>query len=448
MSITVVTARFAAQVAGGNQDLTTADLGGETPVAVWLNIVRATVDGTPANHVSVGIGAATGTSNRWTAATRAEDNVDTTDCSRRGTTDECIMVLEPTAGGVDGEADFVAFIANGVRINWGNAPAGAYFIVATFFAGDVQAYANATTLPILNNTTVINTVGFEADFVLFGTNCAAFDDASLGDAAYSVGFALNKTSVPQCCFCWFSDTGLAATSVEGQISNQYAAMQAVTGLIWGMEVSDFTGAGFSVTSRVSNPGTDQVGYLAIKFDDPSYDVAGQIITSPTGVGQQSVDIDLNPIFVMCGVTQMPLINTQYTDANAGSVGLSTFDEDDEFCNSISDEDAQGVTDNQSMSDDTAVNLPLDSGAAGHVAAFVSFDDYGWTWNFTQTQVTAKSWWALAIGFPPVPGPVAIGPRNLMYIEQITFTEPYGLQLVGGDDERLDIFLTQRGLPGL
>lgn len=36
----------------------------------------------------------------------------------------------------------------------------------------------------------------------------------------------------------------------------------------------------------------------------------------------------------------------------------------------------------------------------------------------------------------------------MYIEQMTFREPYGLQLVGGDDERLAVFLKQRGLPGV
>lgn len=41
-----------------------------------------------------------------------------------------------------------------------------------------------------------------------------------------------------------------------------------------------------------------------------------------------------------------------------------------------------------------------------------------------------------------------GDESLMYIEQVTFTEPYGYQLVGGDDERLGVYLAQRGLPGL
>ncbi len=36
----------------------------------------------------------------------------------------------------------------------------------------------------------------------------------------------------------------------------------------------------------------------------------------------------------------------------------------------------------------------------------------------------------------------------MYIEQITYRAPYSLNLVGGDDQRLSIFLKQKGLPSI
>ena len=39
-----------------------------------------------------------------------------------------------------------------------------------------------------------------------------------------------------------------------------------------------------------------------------------------------------------------------------------------------------------------------------------------------------------------------GSQHLKYIEQITYTEPYGLTLVGEDDERLSVWLARRGLP--
>lgn len=41
-----------------------------------------------------------------------------------------------------------------------------------------------------------------------------------------------------------------------------------------------------------------------------------------------------------------------------------------------------------------------------------------------------------------------GTKDLTYIEQMTFREPYSVQLVGGDDERLSVYLAQRGLPQL
>lgn len=41
-----------------------------------------------------------------------------------------------------------------------------------------------------------------------------------------------------------------------------------------------------------------------------------------------------------------------------------------------------------------------------------------------------------------------GDKNLMYIEQVTYTAPYTVQLVGGDDERLTVYLAQKGLSAI
>lgn len=41
-----------------------------------------------------------------------------------------------------------------------------------------------------------------------------------------------------------------------------------------------------------------------------------------------------------------------------------------------------------------------------------------------------------------------GNRDLMYIEQVRYTEPYTVELVGGDDQRLEVFLSRKGLPGI
>jgi len=42
----------------------------------------------------------------------------------------------------------------------------------------------------------------------------------------------------------------------------------------------------------------------------------------------------------------------------------------------------------------------------------------------------------------------VGEKDLMYIEQVTFTEPYNVTLIGDDDQRLSVYLAQRGLPAV
>lgn len=42
----------------------------------------------------------------------------------------------------------------------------------------------------------------------------------------------------------------------------------------------------------------------------------------------------------------------------------------------------------------------------------------------------------------------VGEKDLMYIEQVTFIEPYTVNLVGDDDQRLSVYLAQRGLPSV
>jgi hypothetical protein len=44
--------------------------------------------------------------------------------------------------------------------------------------------------------------------------------------------------------------------------------------------------------------------------------------------------------------------------------------------------------------------------------------------------------------------MSLGQRDLMYIESTVFREPYGVQLIGNDDQRLEVFLAQRGLPAI
>ena len=130
MSIKIATTRVAANTSTGNQDITTAKLAGLIPKAAMLVCTIATSDNTAVDNRAMSIGLTDGT-NQNVITGYSENGVGTSDCYRRSATDELIMILD-NAGAIDGEANFVSFIAGGIRINWGDAPTAAYLIDVTF----------------------------------------------------------------------------------------------------------------------------------------------------------------------------------------------------------------------------------------------------------------------------------------------------------------------------
>lgn len=398
MSVVIATTRTACNTSTGNQDITTTDLGGLTPKAAFFTVTHATVDGTATDHAIIGIGAATATDERWSCSVGSENAQGTTDTDRRGATDECIIKLLAGSASVDGEADFVSFITNGVRINWGNAPASGFLLTVTLYAGtDLSAKAGISSLSTQDNTTDVNTVGFEPDVVFFGTHNTLINDSGYTLAMLSYGVATNKNPVVQSSWVWASNNGQASGTILAQICNNYAFGQcSLTELSYGCEVGTFDASGFSITSRLGDASADNVGYLALAFNNV-VDFKTGIIDSPTSTGSQSItDPGFKPQYVNLGLTQMQAVNTFYTTGLGGSFGISVFDEDNAYCNSYQDEDGSGTSNTQCISDDTVINLPEDDGTSGHVAAFTSFDTNGWTWNFSATLGTAVKFWYLAI----------------------------------------------------
>lgn len=411
MGVTIAVARAAADIDAPPyvQDITTPDLGGLTPVGAFFTITYCTADGTPAVDAELGFGACDGT-REWAVSANSEDGVGTTDTSRCSSDSAVIKLLFPgSASSFDCEAEFSTFITNGVRINWTNAPAGAYLITVKFIAGtDASCYANNFALAeAIGNSIDVNVVGFEPDYVLFTS--VGIDSGAVANATecnLSLGAVVNDGANSQACWAVQSRNGQAAATVSSQITNSYA-----TGNLnedgsgswdWTGEIGTFDANGFTCTTRESGSSADIAFYFAVKVDGV-VDVSLDVIDTPTATGDDlQTDPGFIPQFVMCGLTQMPAIDTAYTDGNAGSIGLTMFDRDDAFCNSTQDEDGEGTTDTQSLSNDQVVDFPLDDGAAAHVAVFTNFIVNGWEWNFSDTEGTAKKWWSLAVGANRIP----------------------------------------------
>lgn len=409
MTVAMGVVRAAANTSTGNQDFRDPNMS-VTPTAAMFFITRATADGVAADHAIVGGGAAKSTTERWAWSIHSEHALGTTDANKIFMADQCICLLDSAGTAVDGEADFVSFLADvgagaGVRINWGNAPASAYLVTVVLFAADNVACGTYTTGAAASNTTTV-TPGFElSDLFTVSTGQGSSLDTIETNAPLSMGVAhYDGATITQRAAAIFDRDNAAVVGVASQGRTDRVALEiGNTGAeIWGSELTAVTATQFTVTQRTAGGGGDVVGYLALDFGSVGSWVGDT--ASPTATGNQAISTPGFPVQgVMMFLSAMEAFATAYTDTRAGSYGISVFTANDEYSNTISIEDASDPSNTQSLSDDTAVNMPGDAGAALCTASFVSMNANGWTLNHTAVAGTAKIWFAFALeqDAPPV-----------------------------------------------
>lgn len=397
MSLKIAVTRAAANTDTGNQDFTTADLGGLTPKAAYFIITTAITDGALADHACFGIGACDGT-NQWAINMTSEHGQANSDTDRRLETNECISIGNPGAKTVDGEASFVGFIANGVRINWDNAPAAAYLVTVILFAGtDLSVHCNTEALgDSVNNVVDVTNPGMQPDIVLAACVNSQSAGSSGSDSYFSVGVV--KGGGNQRSHTIQSKNNAANMQTTADISTAYGVVittQSSGALDWGGEFSDFDADGFTVTTRNNGANGTTLCYLALKFDGFSTYVG--TYDTPTSIGDDAIATpSFTPQFLMFGMTHLEAVDTVDGSDLSGTFGLSVIDADNAYSNAVQDDDGNVTSDTSSLSDDQAVNFPDDIATASITGTFVSFDANGWTLNFSAVEGNAKKWWAFAV----------------------------------------------------
>lgn len=413
MTVAMGVVRAAANTSTGNQDFRDPNMT-VTPTAAMFFITRATADGVAADHAIIGGGAAKSTTERFAWSIHSEHNLGTTDANKIFMTDQCVCILDSAGSAVDGEADFVSFLADvgagaGVQINWGNAPAAAHLVTVILIAADNVDCGTYTTGASAGNTTTV-TPGFQFDALFVaGTGQSSLDTIE-ANALLSLGLAhYDGATITQRVLAVFDRDNAASVGVTQQGRTDRVAMEiGNTGAeVWGSEITSVTATQFVATQRTGGGGSDVVGYLALDFGSIGSWVGS--VSSPTSTGNQAITTPgFTPQMVITLLGGLEATATAYSDNRAGSFAVGAFTADDEYCNSISIEDASDPSNTQSLSDDTAVNMPSDAGAALCTASFVSMDANGWTLNHTAVAGTAKIWFAFALE-QDAPPASAVGP---------------------------------------
>lgn len=341
---------------GGNQDITLTGFG--TPKAALFIVTNATADDNATDSCTMSIGATDGT-REWCYYMRDLDGAATT-TTIRGASNARLIKLRTTVPGNLGEAHFVSWITDGVRINWDVTAGSAYLITVVLFGGtDLSAYANQNNL----EDTVINTVGFEANVVLCASNGeTATGESTTSAAQMNFGVATNQAStVVNKGLFWQARDNVATTEISA-----YAASAKCTGRLGATAVSTqvnletFTASGFTVNSD-GGASTDSFGYLALKTGAK---VNAQLIATPTATGAWNVTgVGFKPQCVILPFSKCTDVDTRYSGLGSENFCMGVMDGIREYANDISSEDNVADTNSWSKLDNKAMDTYLANGTS-------------------------------------------------------------------------------------
>jgi hypothetical protein len=404
VGVTVAVTRVAANTSTGIQSITTTDLGGLTPKAVLLIATRGVTDGAAVDGAGWYMGASDG-ANEWTQGyedQHAQASMNTAE-EQDTTANRILTIYNGTASdAVEGTANFSAFIADGVEIDWTDAPASAFLITAVFFAGsDLSAHVGTVSLGNTADALIaVTSVGFEADVLI----TALLEGTTTLAANVGLGLVHNDRAGA------ITQRSVAHTQRDGfgtsQAGVQYRDGEGLVRLIGTNQTTDFFGAfqsfdssGFDVQmGNARAPGNTHLGWLALRLGaSPAVSAKVYTLSTPTGTGSATdAGAGFEPQFVMYLAQRAAAADTSETDADGGSLGVVLVDGDEQYTQSIGTEDNAADSNTQSLSNNQ-LTLPTHTGAAAHAATFTSFGATGVTWNWTATDATARLWPALAIG---------------------------------------------------
>ena len=394
MADVIAIVRAAAPTSTGNTNITTADLGGQTPKGVLVIATHADTDATAEDGLAMGIGFADATTENFVGIS-SQHGVTTSNTDRNYDVANLIDLLVDGAVTVTGT--FVAFIEDGITINFTVVEASTPSLLTyIFFAGDDVA-VHVAAVDLGTGTTALNQTapGFLPEIV-FVAGTAQGNVGVETEARIHFGAAVNDGSDTNRGILWESVNDAATSLVHSVLNTDSVGGDLVEGVVgWEVTVDDFDTSGFSLTPSADTDQEDII-YMAVKFGSLSASIRS--FDSPTSTGNDArTGVGFTPQFVLLGMTDAQAEDVVENDADAGGFGISVFTADAEISNSWADEDAQTTTDNQSLTDNQAINFASGDGVTQHAATFVTLDADGHTLNYSVADGTARKWFEIAIG---------------------------------------------------
>lgn len=446
----------AAPTSSGTQDFTFSGFG--TPKAAILVVSNASISGADISDAIIGVGITDGT-RQFATCGASQNGVGTANTFSHITNSGCILLLESSAGGIDGEASFDSWITDGLRVNWSDAPISGVLVTAVLINGtDLTAYVgDFTSDATTGNSVDITAPNFEPDqLILLAAGPITSYNTSISDMHINVGFIDNGPSIVQCSANEFSNDGATLGDTRDNISSIYGASIVIGSDI---EISGFDSQGFSAFTRTVAGGF-KYPYLALAYSGAVSHWVG-IIDSPTATGLQSVIAPgIKPQFVMHCPNAVATINGDRTtdSTGAGTFSVGAFTATDAFITSIEDQDTADPIRSRSSTYSQPVKYDSGAGTNLHTATFSSFDPSGWTLNYSVANATIRKWPTLVVGESVliitdnielfISGPIQITDNIDLFIHgKASLTDNLDLFIQGHESstDNLDLFINGNDL---
>jgi hypothetical protein len=249
----------------GQQDITTPDLMGQTPVgciAYMTGVSEPSMNAGFSGNVAAWSMGATDGANQWSIAISQQGGGSNT-FGARTQDDSMIMRLLPS-GLVSSRAEYVSFIPNGIRINWTNRTINdREFLMFVFIVGDDANFeVGVTPSPGTGGNNV--STGFEPEVVMIaGMPQIGIPGNSSVECSITHGVSHNTGSgYDQKCFATgrLFDGSLTSSQRDGSAAMFWQNEVAVN-LV---ELDNFTANSFRIISS-SNSTNSEFGYIAMSF---------------------------------------------------------------------------------------------------------------------------------------------------------------------------------------
>jgi hypothetical protein len=404
MSVSVRQVRAAAPTSPGLQSFEVAGFG--TPKAAMFIVTAATTEAISTNGAAIACGITDGSS-QFSISASSQDGPTNAVCRNYKSNTGCIALLT-TTGSLDAVAVFSAWTANGVQINWTNAPATAVLVTVILFGGaDLSVYAGAfQASDSIGVNTTVTAPNFQADQLMVLGSVASSWDAVLSNASMQIGFADRGATISQCCSSWYATDGAGSSFGSNIVSNAFVSENGIGSTA--IEITAFSATGFTAITRIAGSQL-WYPYLALRYATAN-GAAGHsafVVDSPTNIvpPAKSVTTTFKPQFVLqlptgATVTSTAILQSprQTSATGAGSYGIAAFSAfaNEIFSSSIGDDDQAGFMDTESFSSST-FRCRSDTKTNLHLATFGSFNPTNWTLNYSVASSTVRRWATMVIG---------------------------------------------------